>query len=130
MRILQHEMKLDKLLPNCAGATVKHILVSTRSQLLETCIIGVLKNSDELDVRSISPDDMAGANIASMQPPLVILESSASHVEPAQLLEVLDRYARFRILLVHPDTNVVHVYDKREITLESGVDLVKLICHA
>jgi hypothetical protein len=103
------------------------VLVYMRVRILETGVISLLNAAGDLPAMRIQDRRTLKGEILKMQPCVVILETESPGDQTAHVLEFLDIMPQLRVLLVHLESNVVDVYDKRQITLSDASDLIDLI---
>ncbi len=108
---------------------MKHVLIAVQAHVLATGIESVLKSVDGLAVDRIAFNDknIIRAEIDRLQPAILVLEEMQAVAQVLPLLELFRLHPELKILVVNADSNIVQVYERRELFLEAGVDLVHAV---
>jgi len=108
---------------------LKHVLIAVQANVLATGIESVLKSVDGLAVNRIAFNDknVIRAEIDRLQPAVLVLEEMQAVAQVLPLLELFRLHPNLKILVVNVDSNVVQVYERRELFLEAGNDLVQAV---
>ncbi len=108
---------------------MKHVLIAVQANVLATGIESVLKSVDGLAVDRIAINDnnVIRAEIDRLQPAILVLEETQAAAQVLPLLELFRLHPELKILVVNADSNVVQVYERRELFLEAGIDLVQAV---
>ena len=108
---------------------LKHVLIAVQANVLATGIESVLKSVDGIAVNRIAFNDknVIRAEIERLQPAILVLEEMQAVAQVLPLLELFRLHPNLKILVVNVDSNVVQVYERRELFLEAGNDLVQAI---
>ena len=108
---------------------LKRILVIRSQHLVAMHIEYLLKRVEEFSVESIQSSDIGSVveSVELFQPEVIVMNSSLPISEISWWSKVLDRFDKLRIIIVHNDTNQIELFEKRELTLTSGDDLVETV---
>ena len=103
------------------------VLICIGDSIMETGVTNLVNSASDLRAVSIPDNATIKRDIHTMQPCVVILDGDAAGAKSAQVLDLLDTLPQLRILMVHLESNMVQIYDKREITLREAADLIEHI---
>jgi hypothetical protein len=104
-------------------------LIAVSAAVLAAGVEGLLNRTGDFEVIRIVPSE-AGTlqrEVARLRPAVLIVDGTVPLGELAPALTNEKSPAPFRILVVHPEHNGLHVYDRHEIELQSGMDLVHVL---
>ena len=106
---------------------MKHVLIAVQAHVLATGIESVLRSVDGLAVNRIAFDDknIILAEMDRLQPAILVLEEMQALAQVLPLLELFRLHPDLKILVVNSDSNCVQVYERRDLFLEAGIDLVQ-----
>ena len=105
---------------------MKNVLIAVQANVLATGIESLLKSADGLSVNRIAFSDknVVYAEIDRLQPTVLVLDEAQALAPVMPLLEIFKVQPGLKILVVNAENNVVQVYERRELSLEAGTDLV------
>jgi hypothetical protein len=108
---------------------LKHVLIAVQANVLATGIESVLKSADGLAIIRIafSNGKDVRAEIDRLQASVLVLEETQALAQVMPLLELFRVHPGLKILVVKADSNVVQVYERRELLLNAGTDLIQAI---
>jgi DNA-binding NarL/FixJ family response regulator len=108
---------------------LKHVLIAVQANILATGIESVLKTGEGLAVDRIAFNDknIVRAEIDRLQPAILVLEEMQGLTQVLPLLELFRLHPNLKILVVNADSNIVQVYERRELCLEASIDLVQAV---
>jgi hypothetical protein len=103
------------------------VLIAVQAHVLATGIESVLKTVDGLVVNRIAFDDknFILAQMDRLHPTILVLEEMQALAQVLPLLELFRLHPDLKILVVNADSNCVQVYERRNLFLEAGIDLVQ-----
>ena len=106
----------------------QHILV-IEDNLLSELISRLLSRATDLDVVGLAPRDEAALveEIRRIRPAVVVLDADTKLTDPDDLLCLLDDELDSRVIAVSADDNTVRVYDKQQVLITRGGDLVAIV---
>jgi hypothetical protein len=107
------------------------VVIVTRNLLLGDVLENLLPNVFRLSYPSdlYANADVLQQAIDHYQPEVVVLEEGLIGDTSNPLLSQSLNYGRARLILVNPEENRVHVYDKFQISLTRAADLLALVEH-
>jgi hypothetical protein len=108
---------------------VKRVLIAVSAAVLAAGVEGLLSRTGSFEVIRIIPSE-AGTlqrEVERLRPAVLIVDGSVALGELAPALANEKPPVPLRILVVHPEHNGLHVYDRREIELHSEMDLVHVL---
>ena len=108
---------------------VKRVLVIYSDHLLAAGVESLLTRQGNLTVMSASIHrrNLLTREIERFQPDVVVLDESLQFTDFPQLLELLKDYPKLRVIVVDTVDNIMHIYDKHQIAVTHGNDLVSAI---
>jgi DNA-binding NarL/FixJ family response regulator len=122
---------LDKNRLNICEAELKRVLVFRGENLLTAGVESLLTRQDDLLVLSVANncDDAFSFEheIELFHPSVVILEESSLSADFSFIYEVFKKYPQLRVIVVDEGDNLVHILDKRAITVAQSTDLIEVI---
>jgi DNA-binding NarL/FixJ family response regulator len=122
---------LDKKRLNICEAELKRVLVFRGENLLAAGVESLLTRQDDLLVLGVANncDDAFSFEheIELFHPSVVILEESSLSADFSFIYEVLKKYPQLRVIVVDEGDNLVHILDKRAITVVQSTDLIEVI---
>jgi DNA-binding NarL/FixJ family response regulator len=122
---------LDKNRLNICEAELKRVLVFRGENLLAAGVESLLTRQDDLLVLGVANncDDAFSFEheIELFHPSVVILEESSLSADFSFIYEVLKKYPQLRVIVVDEGDNLVHIFDKRAITVAQSTDLIEVI---
>jgi hypothetical protein len=97
--------------------------------VLAAGVEGLLARSGGFEVIRIIPGDPGTLRreVERLRPVALIVDKSVALGELAQAMETWKPRGGLRILVVHPEHNSMQIYDRREIELQSGTDLIDIL---
>lgn len=107
----------------------RRVLVIYSDHLLAAGVESLLTRQGNLTVMSASIHrrNLLGREIVRFQPDVVVLDESLQFTDFPQLLELLKEYPKLRVIVVDTVDNIMHIYDKHQIAVTQGHDLVSAI---
>jgi DNA-binding NarL/FixJ family response regulator len=122
---------LDKNRLNICEGELKRVLVFRGENLLAAGVESLLTREDDLLVLGVANNCDDGFSfeheIELFHPSVVILEESSLSADFSFIYEVLKKYPRVRVIVVDEGDNLVHILDKRAITVVQSTDLIEVI---
>jgi DNA-binding NarL/FixJ family response regulator len=122
---------LDKNRLNICEAELKRVLVFRGENLLTAGVESLLTREDDLLVLGVANNCDDGFSfeheIELFHPSVVILEESSLSADFSFIYEVLKKYPQLRVIVVDEGDNLVHILDKRAITVAQSTDLIEVI---
>jgi DNA-binding NarL/FixJ family response regulator len=122
---------LDKNRLNICEAELKRVLVFRGENLLAAGVESLLTREDDLLVLGVANNCDDGFSfeheIELFHPSVVILEESSLSADFSFIYEVLKKYPQLRVIVVDEGDNLVHILDKRAITVVQSTDLIEVI---
>ena len=105
------------------------MLIAVQANVLATGIESLLKSADDLSVNRIAFSDknVVLAEIDRLQPTVLVLDEAQTLAQVMPLLELLRVHPDLKIMVVNAENNVVQVYERRELFLKAGTDLVQAV---
>lgn len=102
-----------------------HLLIGAGVQIL-------LANQPNLEVAGISPIQKSElvSGVKRFEPDVIVIGEGNHLWYLNQLLPLLNKLHRFRILVISADADIVGIYDKQETPAENASQLVSLIQNA
>jgi hypothetical protein len=106
----------------------QHVLV-VENELFSELVKSLLCQVKDLNVASFAPRDEAELveEIERTQPGVVVLDVATRMTDPDSLLCSLNPEMDLRVVTVSTDDNTVRVYDKQNVLITRGEDLVTII---
>jgi DNA-binding NarL/FixJ family response regulator len=94
------------------------VLIVDNQGIMGAGIEKLLSEEGSLEVFGLPTESEEGLvqNILSLQPDIIILILESQSTTSARLFELLPDYGRLRIILVSMNSNLVEVFDKKQIT--------------
>jgi DNA-binding NarL/FixJ family response regulator len=122
---------LDKNRLNICEGELKRVLVFRGENLLAAGVESLLTREDDLLVLGVANNCDDGFSfeheIELFHPSVVILEESSLSADFSFIYEVLKKYPQLRVIVVDEGDNLVHILDKRAITVVQSTDLIEVI---
>jgi hypothetical protein len=117
-------------LANIIGAgPLKIVLIAVQSNVLATGIESLLNSVDGLAVSRVMFYDkhVVQTEVERLQPTILVLDEAQAlaHVKP--LVDLFNGQPGLKIVVVNAENNVVQVYERRELCLQVGTDLVQVV---
>jgi DNA-binding NarL/FixJ family response regulator len=108
---------------------VPRVLVVDNGRLLGAGIESLLGVEIDLEVIGVSSDSRAGLieEIRRFQPGVIVLDKDTYLTDPTSLLISLEDYSEVRVVQVSANSDLVCIYDKEQVLLTQGADLIKII---
>jgi DNA-binding NarL/FixJ family response regulator len=108
---------------------VKRVLIAVSAAVLAAGVEGLLNRTGGFEVIRILPSeaDTLQREVDRVRPTVLIVDQGVPLGDLAPMLENAKSPDRFRILVVHPEHNALQVFDRREVELQSGLDLIQLL---
>ena len=124
----RHGSELDLFSRKAGAVNRQHILV-IEDNLLSELISRLLNQATDLDVVGLAPRDEAALveEIRRIRPAVVVLNAATKLTDPDALLCLLDDELDSRVIAVSADDNTVRVYDKQQVLITRGGDLVAIV---
>lgn len=103
--------------PNGRSATSNRVLVVDNQGIMGAGLEKLLAGDQALEVSGITTRNelILVQEIQRLQPDTIILVLESEIISPCRLLELLQYYGRFRIIMVSINSNNIEVYDRQEI---------------
>ena len=108
---------------------VQRILIAISGAVLAAGVEGVLTRTGSFEVVSILPSDEATIRreVDRLQPSALIVDETVPASHLAFSLDDRRLPARMRVLVVHGQNNSLQIYDRQQLELRSGADLVDVL---
>ena len=105
------------------------MLIAVQTNVLATGIESVLKLGDGIAVDRIvfSDENAIHAEIDRLRPSVLVLEETQAMVPIMLSLKLFRAHTNLKIVVVNADSNVVQVFERRELLLQTGIDLVQAV---
>ena len=97
--------------------------------LFSKLVKSLLNQVNDLNTAGFAPRDEAELveEIERTQPAVVVLDAATRLTDPDSLLGLLKPELDLRVVLVSLDDNTVRIYDKHQVLITQGEDLVTII---
>ena len=108
---------------------MRRVLVVCNEILLLAGVESLLARELDLDVCTIvlSERDDFITEIERSEPQVVVLGERLVLSRFSLLLELLNRFPELRVMVIDDEENILHIYDKHEVAVRQGTDLVSAI---
>jgi hypothetical protein len=108
---------------------VNRVLIAISGVVLAAGVEGLLARTGGFEVIRIIPSDEGTLRreVDRLRPAALIVDRGVALTQLAQAMEDWKPRARLRILVVHPEHNSLQVFDRQEIELQSGTDLIEVL---
>jgi chemotaxis response regulator CheB len=104
------------------------VLVIYDDQLLSAGIESLLAGRLDLEVkRTTSTGNHLSKEIRNFTPHVIVLDENLGLTNISTILDLLKDYAKLRIIVVGIDNNLVNIYDKHQVMITRGNDLLTAI---
>ena len=108
---------------------MKRVLVICNEVLLLAGVESLLARELDLDVCTIALGEGNHfiSEIERFEPQVVVLDERLVLSRFSLLLELLNRFPELSVMVVDDKENLLHIYDKHEVAVRQGTDLVSAI---
>ena len=111
--------------------TLSRVLVIENGSLFDDAVTSLLKQNGEIQVLTTDFKDSTTLfqEISHLSPQAILVNGGGAW-EAAQFCELADArpaLARLRVIVIHPDDNVIEVYERQRIVASQTNDLIAII---
>lgn len=108
---------------------LQRVMLVGNVSLLGAGIEQLLQDVPDLIVEAVAPDstDHWITQITTSHPNVIVLHQTMYRIDPARLLASLENHDRIRVVVIDPDDNQLHIYEKNQISVAHVEDLVAVI---
>lgn len=108
---------------------MKNVLIALHSSVLASGIESILNSGDGLAVSRVTLLDhqFVPAEGEWLLPTVLVLDEAQALEQIRPLVDLFQAHAGLKILVVNPENNIVHIYERRELCLQAGADLVQVV---
>jgi hypothetical protein len=107
-----------------------YVILLDGNNILSAGLASLLTENQELQLEHLTHvDDLSILQTISRRQPDVIVITESDPYELARILELLETAqpdSTWRIMIVHPDSNRIDLYDKRQVMINGRQDVIDL----
>jgi DNA-binding NarL/FixJ family response regulator len=111
---------------------LKRVLVFQSDQLLLAGVESLLAREMDMNVSTITLSDgnQLISEIEQFEPEVVVMDENLVLSRFSLILDLFRGFPELRVMVVDDKENLLHIYDKHEVTVRQGKDLVSAIRHS